>query len=399
MEAFPRSEINIEVLENVKTRLFQLQESILFFLRSINPETTPSTVSWTELHSKFNVLIAKYLHLTNMLNAPLGNDLPSFTVFPNETPATDQQVQNLSVLLRTKLFPELEQEDEERTKEGGAMLPDSLKNHLAPQTGIDERRVLAVLKLKVALHDAVCHAADEIFENQRDMVHSRVRYESDEEENQTESPSSTRKKAKTHNDEVLQLDDFTSLDRIRYMSDWGGTLRDVDGLDPMASAIVSSTVIDGAKDDLQQQQQTAEDDLDDQRELAYFEELRRRLQAQAETDDEMDTDDIVMEEEDGYDSVFEDDESENESRPPVNTAAVPTNGGVTSLRGNNDDGKGEEDEEDEEDEDAFMEVSATPSQPLQDGSTPLATSSTAQEIYDGGEGNDDSGEEDMDEIM
>jgi len=46
MNVFPQTEINIEALENVKTRLFQLQESILFFLRSINPETTPSTVSW-----------------------------------------------------------------------------------------------------------------------------------------------------------------------------------------------------------------------------------------------------------------------------------------------------------------------------------------------------------------
>jgi hypothetical protein len=43
---FPQTEINIEALESVKTRLFQLQESILFFLRSINPEATPGTVQW-----------------------------------------------------------------------------------------------------------------------------------------------------------------------------------------------------------------------------------------------------------------------------------------------------------------------------------------------------------------
>jgi len=41
-----------------------------------------------------------------------------FTVFPFEPPANDQHVQNLSVLLRTKLFPELEQAEEERTREG-----------------------------------------------------------------------------------------------------------------------------------------------------------------------------------------------------------------------------------------------------------------------------------------
>lgn len=36
----------MEYLESVKTRLVQLHESIHFFLRSINPETTPGTVSW-----------------------------------------------------------------------------------------------------------------------------------------------------------------------------------------------------------------------------------------------------------------------------------------------------------------------------------------------------------------
>jgi hypothetical protein len=57
--------------------------------------------------------------LTNILNNPQLTLQPrDYTVFPYEPPANDQQVQNLSVLLRTKLFPELEQADEERIKEG-----------------------------------------------------------------------------------------------------------------------------------------------------------------------------------------------------------------------------------------------------------------------------------------
>ncbi|KAF9130424.1 hypothetical protein BGW39_003114, partial [Mortierella sp. 14UC] len=183
----------LDYLESVKTRLSQLQESIHFFLRSINPETTPGTVAWTELHSKFNVLIAKYLHLTNILNDPrIAFNPRNYTVFPFEPPANDQQVQNLSVLLRTKLFPELEQADEERIKEGTipglpALPPSPAPNRAVNPAGVntpvgtaDEKKQWNAYKLKVMMHDELCRKADGIFEQQRDMVHTKVRYESDD---------------------------------------------------------------------------------------------------------------------------------------------------------------------------------------------------------------------------
>lgn len=98
--------------------------------------------SRTELHSKFNVLIAKYLHLTNLLNDPHSTLLQSYTVFPNESPANDQQVQNLSVLLRTKLFPELEQEMEDRTKDG-----DIPGLTASGGSTAEERKILQALKV------------------------------------------------------------------------------------------------------------------------------------------------------------------------------------------------------------------------------------------------------------
>lgn len=88
------------------------------------------------------MLIAKYLHLSNLLNDPHNTLLQSYTVFPNESPANDQQVQNLSVLLRTKLFPELEQAMEDRTKDG--VIPSLTANG---GSAAEERKVLQAFKV------------------------------------------------------------------------------------------------------------------------------------------------------------------------------------------------------------------------------------------------------------
>ncbi|KAG9073088.1 hypothetical protein KI688_000875 [Linnemannia hyalina] len=256
----------MEYLESVKTRLVQLHESIHFFLRSINPETTPGTVSWTELHSKFNVLIAKYLHLTNILNNPQITLQPrDYTVFPFEPPANDQQVQNLSVLLRTKLFPELEQADEERIKEGTipglpVLPPSPAPNKAVNPTAVnvpygtpEEKKQWNVYKLKVAMHDELCRKADGIFEQQRDMVHTKVRYESDDDDEdgseeevavgdenggggtkrERDTPSAagiSNKKAKVEAN-PLPTDEFlgSSSASVWYVDDWAGNLNDVDG--------------------------------------------------------------------------------------------------------------------------------------------------------------------------
>ncbi|KAF9111753.1 hypothetical protein BGX27_004478 [Mortierella sp. AM989] len=290
---FPQTEINVEALENVKTRLFQLQESIVFFLRSINPDIIPGTVSWTELHSKFNVLIAKYLHLTNLVNDPHSTLLQSYTVFPNEAPANDQHVQNLSVLLRTKLFPELEQEAEDRISDGS--IP-GLVN--VSGSAAEDRRILQALKLRVTMHDALVQAADEILENQRDMVHIKMRYESEEEGDEEELAEITpakeggNSKNKHISKDVIPVDDFAiggsdNTPSIRYMSDWGGTLHDIDGYSS------------GSDEDIDA------DELDD----SYFETRRREGDNdQVEDEDEMESVQSGQDSEDeaqyGTDDVF-----------------------------------------------------------------------------------------------
>ncbi|KAG0002069.1 hypothetical protein BGZ80_002931 [Entomortierella chlamydospora] len=275
---FPQTEINVEALENVKTRLFQLQESIVFFLRSINPDIIPGTVSWTELHSKFNVLIAKYLHLTNLVNDPHNTLLQSYTVFPNEAPANDQHVQNLSVLLRTKLFPELEQEAEDRISDGS--IPGLVNSS---GSAAEDRRILQALKLKVTMHDALCQAADEILENQRDMVHVKMRYESDDEDedddNDGDEPgeatatedgentktqskaqpsSNSNSKSKQYSNDVIPVDDFAignldSASSVRYMSDWGGALHDMDGYSSGSDGCIDADELDDSYFEAQRQ--------------------------------------------------------------------------------------------------------------------------------------------------
>ncbi|GJJ70592.1 hypothetical protein EMPS_02941 [Entomortierella parvispora] len=403
MNVFPQSEINIEALENVKTRLFQLQESILFFLRSINPETTPSTVSWTELHSKFNVLIAKYVHLTNILNDPHSSLLQSYTVFPNETPATDQQVQNLSVLLRTKLFPELETEDEERTREGGMMLPEALKNQPQPSSVSDEKKVSVALKLKIAMHDALCKEVDDFFEHERDSVHTRARYESDDEGGSETSLSLGRMRGATKNDDALKVDDFSKLSQIRYMSDWGGALRDIEGQDSMVAAtalLPSASAINDLYRDDPGQQNDADYIEEQERELVYFDELRRRLQAQPELDDsaENHTNSYMGEsmdmENDGYDSVLEDDYNGDELELPLVTAgAMESTEHSDLVRGNLEENEGDDEDEDDGE---FMEVSTTPSHNQPDQSSPLTAS---HETLEGEDSYGDSGEEDMEEVL
>ncbi|KAF9558806.1 hypothetical protein EC968_006862 [Mortierella alpina] len=368
---FPQTEINIEALENVKTRLYQLQESILFFLRSINPDTTPGTVSWTELHSKFNVLIAKYLHLTNILNDPHSTLLQSYTVFPNEPPANDQQAQNLGVLLRTKLFPELQQDLDDRTKEG--TVPGLETNATGGGTP-EERKILAGLKLKSMMHDALCRSADEIFENQRDLVHTKVRYESDEEgddptENNTALPGVKLKnknnKQKTQTDDILQVDDFAigaplngsnNNSSIRYMDDWSGVLTDADG--------DHSAFEEAAGDD-------DTGDFDDQ----YFE--MRRQEAADDSDDE-EEDEAASETE----SVIFESNTQSEDENDMELVEAPVKLDDRGPEG------------DEENNEAFMtmgaEEPATPQNALKDQSSDMIIDSFGED--------DGSAEEDMEEV-
>ncbi|OAQ34508.1 hypothetical protein K457DRAFT_152173 [Linnemannia elongata AG-77] len=383
----------MEYLESVKTRLVQLHESIHFFLRSINPETTPGTVSWTELHSKFNVLIAKYLHLTNILNNPQITLQPrDYTVFPFEPPANDQQVQNLSVLLRTKLFPELEQADEERIREGTIpglpVLPPSPAPNKAvnpnalnvPYGTPEEKKQWNVYKLKVAMHDELCRKADGIFEQQRDTVHTKVRYESDDDdedgneedvavgaenggggtkrERDTSGPSGagiSNKKSKVEAN-PLPTDEFLggSSASVRYVDDWAGNLNDMDGYSS------------GADDQAGEGAGIEGDDVFDD---SYFEARRREGALSSDGDDEE-----------------EEEESSEEELESLQ--------GDESAEQSLDQGHGEEEDEEE---DAFMEV-VSPTAPISSQISSAGSNVSMVPAVETFEEEDDDDEEEMEEV-
>ncbi|KAG0322966.1 hypothetical protein BGZ97_001878 [Linnemannia gamsii] len=390
----------MDYLESVKTRLVQLQESIHFFLRSINPETTPGTVSWTELHSKFNVLIAKYLHLTNILNNPQLTLQPrDYTVFPYEPPANDQQVQNLSVLLRTKLFPELEQADEERIKEGTILGLPVLPPSPAPVRAVnpnllnlpvgtpEEKKQWNAYKLKVAMHDDLCKKADMMFEQQRDMVHTKVRYESDDEEEDDEEevevgaengggtkrerdgPGATgagsNKKAKVETNS-LATDEFLggSSTSVRYVDEWAGALNDVDGYSS------------GADD---QSGEGAGAEVDDVFDDSYFE-ARRREGALSDDDDDGDDDNNN---DDDDDDEGESSEEELESLQNDGRAEQNLDNGI--------------EEDDDDDEDALMEV-VSPAAPIGSQISTEGSNTSLAPAVETFEQDEDDEEEEMEEV-
>ncbi|KAG0343927.1 hypothetical protein BG004_004893 [Podila humilis] len=223
--SFQQPNINLDVLENVRTRLNQLQESIFYFLQTINPQLPTPPASWPEFHSKFNVLIAKYVHLTNLLNGPHSTPLQAYTIFPHETPEDTQQVNNLSILLRTKLIPELEVEDEENTKTGD--IPGLATTSPIPGTG-EERRILAAIKLRISMHDALCAAADEIFENQKDTINPRARYELDSLSSQLNNHNIRGESMRSPEEmDAMNFLDSIESGQIRYLDDWAGSVTEV----------------------------------------------------------------------------------------------------------------------------------------------------------------------------
>ncbi|KAF9586300.1 mediator of RNA polymerase II transcription subunit 8 [Lunasporangiospora selenospora] len=414
MNPFPQSEISIDTLESVKARLQQLQESILHFLRSINPESTPSTASWTELHSKFNVLIARYLNLANILNSPHSSRLQSYTVFPNEPPATDQNVQNLSVLLRTKLFPELEQDDEDRIAQGAALLGLPTGSGGTP---VDERRTLAALKLKVMLHDALCKAADEIFEGQLDQVNTRMRFEADVEDDLNSpaskaTPSTNDQPTTTIASRPISDDNFFQNDlqllgiingqqaNIQYVDDWG---RDRSSIVPGLKGSLSvagdetihnaATITDGVNalsDTLFDENQSELEDVYERldREIS----ARQALMNSGGIDDfsDMDDTDSLVEEE--YEEE-EEKEIKKDSRTdePLDTFTGPAAPG----HGDNDDGVA--------DGDTFMEVDTKDGDALDniDQSSQMALNSKV-DFNNGDEDNASSADDDegdMEEVV
>ncbi|KAJ1679224.1 hypothetical protein EV182_002485 [Spiromyces aspiralis] len=98
-------------LEALKGKLQQLQESFNYFLHATKPDV-PVPIPWPDLLGKFNLLGAKYLNLKQDINERYQEALRSTVITPHKRLSADQDYPILSVLLRTKLTPEIEAEEE-----------------------------------------------------------------------------------------------------------------------------------------------------------------------------------------------------------------------------------------------------------------------------------------------
>ncbi|KAJ1889374.1 hypothetical protein GGI16_005717 [Coemansia sp. S142-1] len=105
---------NIAELEMLRRQLQQLHESFSAVILETRPTPdNPTLVSWPDLLSKFNVLAAKYAVLNQAVSKKHAVLLREMAVAPKTRPSGIHEQNILSVLLRTKLAPEIEQEEEQ----------------------------------------------------------------------------------------------------------------------------------------------------------------------------------------------------------------------------------------------------------------------------------------------
>ncbi|KAJ2082307.1 hypothetical protein H4R24_001683 [Coemansia sp. RSA 988] len=108
------SDAYIVELETLRRQLQQLHELFAVVIEETRPTPdNPNVMPWPELLSKFNVLAGKYAILSQAVGQKHATLLKEMTVMPRTQPNGIHEQNILSVLLRTKLAPEIEKEEEE----------------------------------------------------------------------------------------------------------------------------------------------------------------------------------------------------------------------------------------------------------------------------------------------
>ncbi|KAJ1951401.1 hypothetical protein FBU59_000181 [Linderina macrospora] len=159
------SDTNIAELETLRGQLQQLQESFGTITEETRPDT-PHIMPWPMLLSKFNVLAARYATLSQAVNRNHASLLQQMVVAPQKQLQSDHELQILSVLLRTKLAPEIERE-EERIK--GEMEEEAKADQQQLEFGsqIDNAGNLKYWQAKTEVHDSLALTAEVAFKELR----------------------------------------------------------------------------------------------------------------------------------------------------------------------------------------------------------------------------------------
>ncbi|KAJ1736019.1 hypothetical protein LPJ61_000236 [Coemansia biformis] len=107
------SDAQIAELETLRRQLQQLHELFAVVIGETRPTPdNPGIVPWPELLSKFNVLASKYEVLSRTVGQKSATLLKEMAVVPQTRPSGIHEQNIMAVLLRTKLAPEIEKEEE-----------------------------------------------------------------------------------------------------------------------------------------------------------------------------------------------------------------------------------------------------------------------------------------------
>ncbi|KAJ2498996.1 hypothetical protein GGH96_003855 [Coemansia sp. RSA 1972] len=108
------SDAHIVELETLRRQLEQLHELFAAVIDETRPTPdNPHVMPWPELLSKFNVLAGKYAILSHTVGKKHASLLKELAVVPQTQPNGIHEQNIMSVLLRTKLAPEIEKEEED----------------------------------------------------------------------------------------------------------------------------------------------------------------------------------------------------------------------------------------------------------------------------------------------
>ncbi|KAI7901223.1 uncharacterized protein BX663DRAFT_515313 [Cokeromyces recurvatus] len=132
-------------LEALRGKLWSLQETFATHLAYLKEPKYPFT--WPDLLNKFNMLTAKFATLSEDFYSYTepGNNatLPKLMIHPYIPTTTEQQTNILSVLLRTKLIPDIEKlEAETQATIAQELLADQATNNTKTTHNVDDEQVI-----------------------------------------------------------------------------------------------------------------------------------------------------------------------------------------------------------------------------------------------------------------
>ncbi|KAJ1981158.1 hypothetical protein H4R33_005306 [Dimargaris cristalligena] len=176
MDPFHDNAKQIIELESLRTKLQQLKESFVPFLQVTDPHY-PYPVPWPEVLNKFNILVARFVSLSRVLGDQPSSSLRKLVLHPNEPVGSDQEQQIMSILLRTKPIPEVENAQRGLVKEVDSTDLAGIQAAIQAKRQVSNPQVeeLKAWKSKAEAHDTVCLSAEQCLKRYLEEYRSRLK--------------------------------------------------------------------------------------------------------------------------------------------------------------------------------------------------------------------------------